>query len=455
MAEIKPTFGTLKSGETIDVNDARVKAEQSAYSTELSPEAALGNLIMRDERGTTIDPNSIAPLPNQAQPQQIGMDTPVGIGTTNENDLIKGLQDTRGKVEGTFASIMDKINAAYDVRQKAISDRFSNLQREERMQGDQQVSGAQAQLGRLRGVGFSSAGIGVINGIQDKIKQRIDKLETMRNDALSQGDEARANSIANLQMKQLETLADMDSKLVNTSIALMQESRLKQSQDLAISEAQRTRSYEDITRFAQAGIPLESFSSGTISQLEKGAGLPSGTFSRLYTSVQESEKAQNEAQKQKAALDVQKTMVEIAKSVPSGQEFVIPGVGSVFGLKEKDMRAVEVNGRLFSFDPETGNFVDTKISIPKQKTPGGGGSTSGSTSVFGQKISDRTPLYDNKNTYIGDEVVLADGSKRFVDPSGSQEIDPTQLDLGGLRRGNPSSMSAVQMLFNQSQNPTQ
>lgn len=123
------------------------------------------------------------------------------------------------------------------------------------------------------------------------------------------------------------------------------------------------------------------------------------------------------------------------------------------------------NGDYGYWDATTNKFIKLgNAAKPKSA------SSLGIDNVFGKKIKERTPLFDRvKDEYVGDEIVFADGTKQFVDPSGTRLLstDPKmvrggmstatgesqpvygapELDLTKIKRGNPQTQSLAQQLF--------
>lgn len=211
---------------------------------------------------------------------------------------------------------------------------------------------------------------------------------------------------------------------------------IQQNQQKFIREKQ-DQYFTDLSNIASVGGDVPP---GISSELD---GIYGKGFTDKYVAVAKAQKEQaSEANAMKNAED----LLDLRLKLPQDQVLKIGDV-EYTGLQQIDPKKelfvtteTAADGTVTQvttkFNQDSGKMEIISV-LPLGKIGKGfksGGTGSGAASFGGKVIKSRTPLYDQTtNKYVGDEIIFKDGTKQFVDPTGTGSPN---TDIANTRRGN-------------------
>ncbi len=238
--------------------------------------------------------------------------------------------------------------------------------------------------GGFEGVGGKLAAMGseydaVISDLEVKKNQAIAAAEAAERQAIIGGSADAWKQVTELYSQAKSYWDDQATMLQNKQGVLNSYSDfLKQG----MLEVQDT-----VKRMAESGIDISSLTSDEIATLEKEAGFEPGTLESQYNAYL-SEYIQKQ---EEAALKTGKTLFDMAKDLPEGKEYQIPGTEiTLKGIKTVNPSVSEfdmtVGGKVFKvgIDKKTGEEL---WRIDTGKTSGGSGGGTKSTTKFPEDFS--------------------------------------------------------------------
>lgn len=268
--------------------------------------------------------------------------------------------------------------------------------------GAAQVSTAEGASGVSQGFNLSTARLSLINNVQNQVQDRINDIVKQKESYIATGNiqaqERADEAIAKLQ--------EYNNNLIFKKV------------ELALSYGQEQRA-QDTSDFEIAG------------SLPSGTTWTSPTTGKVYTGIA------SPTTETQAFTDNDGNVTIIDKN--TGKTIgTIAGIGA---SKAKNIEFKEVNGKIFTFDPETGNLKDSGITVPKQSTGGGGGISS-------------TSLGGDYNT-IKSQLEATRGDDGYVNTDKYKELrtsakDKTSFDKNFSYLLNPNDASAQSFLKEES-----
>ena len=334
------------------------KTKESGFLT------TTGEAVVKGQELTGVQMFAFAPGEKPAveptPPPPVVPGTP-GVGSTL-NDVRTNRQKADEFADDALSGLVSPMSADDIAKREASEKEQLRIEAESffgpkiesaREAGEAKIGSAKGQLGQIRNLGLSTAGESYIVQKEKELTDSITEIEKQKQNFISTGDFNSAQradaSIAQLnqfknnlavkraelslnflgEMREQETetrlqkVADqnflLNTERLGLDVAQFNEGtrRFERTQD--IEEAQwlrdmsledRKTALEDIARMANSGIPLSSLSSEDITQLERLAELPNGTFEAWYSKLSDDARQGEEIDKlqmQKLRADIMRT----------------------------------------------------------------------------------------------------------------------------------------------------
>lgn len=301
---------------------------------------------------------------------------PIGGGDT----MTTSEKEVEPDIEALRQEARNRDKAARDA---AIKGQFGLLMgeaREQGIKGKGVVKGVGAQPGLA---GFSTILQGELREVQKATDKNIADLTTRMNQAILQGD----INAENRAMENLRLQWDIKDKI------FQQEAQLRQMdyQDRQLDIDKRVAD----AQIAAGKIGIAQGELEIIDALGKGIEWTSPTTGKTYKGIAD-------PTPETTSFEDDEGNITITNKATGKIIAVLKGVG-----KGTQMKSVDVNGKLFTFNPATGDFIDSGITVPKQ--------TSSSGANQGELAAKSMDIF---NSWI-------DGQGQFVDP-GTEGSNPVR-----------------------------
>lgn len=429
--------GYTPSGLFIN-NDGTIdyaKSLEAAKTKALEIQKKASELQQQQDTGSSSFVSSSAPVVQQEQNTTADVNnllstiTPPEDGSSSAkaaSDQYLALLDEQSKaLEARRKQEEDRINAQFDSAKIGLQD----TQRRE-------TGTTSAMLARAGGyLGPTGSATGVLLTLAQNHKSELLTLEAKRADAIQQANNAITDkqfALAQMKVQEVkdieQTIHDRKTQFFDDSLKAVQEAR---NQD----EYYRTKIKDDLDtlgQLASSDTPLE-LDPKKAAEIDAFYGVPG--FTKQYLEV--INKA-GKAATAKAALENQKSLLDLLQSIPNGQEVTFPdgttytGLGSagdIYTTIETDDAGVS---RMVAYDKRSGKINVTNLgAIGKASDSSGGGNNSLIEDNFTSQLqiqleSEKLPdgSYD-PDTYIRERKLIKEADPALVAKMDAKFLNPS------------------------------